>query len=101
MHTLGGRKIITSVAAAGGGVDALGAWVGIIGGIMAAIIASISLIMAVRSSAKRQDQDKYNEGYRDGINSCQAELWSLRGRLGITRAPYPPLAVATGQEPSE
>lgn len=85
-----GRKPITTLAAGGAGLEAAGVWVGIIAGIFTAFGIAATLIISVRAQSKRQDQDEYQRGYRDGINSCQAELWSLRGRLGITQAPYQP-----------
>lgn len=85
-------KTITTLAAGGAGLEAAGVWVGIIAGIFTAFGIAATLIISVRAQSKKQDQDEYQRGYRDGISSCQAELWSLRGRLGITRAPYQPYA---------
>lgn len=85
-----GRRTISTYAAGGAGLEAAGVWVGIIAGIFTAFGIAATLIISVRNSARQQDEGEYKRGYREGINSCQAELWSLRGRLGITRAPYQP-----------
>jgi hypothetical protein len=87
-----GRSKITTVAAGGAGLEAAGVWVGIVAGIFTALGIALTLIISVRAQARQQDNAEYQRGYRDGINSCQPELWSLRGRLGITRAPYQPYA---------
>jgi hypothetical protein len=65
---------------ASGGISAvaLGAWVGA----FAAVIAAVSLLTTLRNQAKRQDQDEYNRGFRDGKQSMMPELWAYRARYG-------------------
>lgn len=88
-------------AVASGGVEAAGVWIGIVVGVITAIGIAATLLLTVKSQARQQDAAEYTRGYREGVNSCQPELWSLRGQLGITRAPYQPYQDHTTEGASE
>lgn len=93
MEQTGRHKIITT-AAGSGAVAGLSVWASIVTGIVGALVAAITLIVFVKNQAQRQDQARYDEGYKDGVNACQPELWAYRARYGIIaqvpRAPSPP-----------
>lgn len=73
--------------AAGAGLEATGLWVSIVVGVFTAFGIAATLIISVRNSAKRQDDERYQEGYKDGQRDLAPELWAYRMKFGAIQIP--------------